>query len=252
MTEETVPPDPETAPTQSELLSELRDSDPVPKAELGDRLGLEPTGLDSAREGLRGRGFDIPYQREGQIFAWTLSEDDLRSLSAADDDPVSEGDGPALPDPDTLPEGDTDPDPDELSDRQRVIVSELQTGTDLDELSDRLDAREPIVREHIRDLSRQGWRVYVDETAAMVAIEGDHAIRSSEHKGTRTRKANRWWEQSHNGLVRGFRGLDRPTAEFDATDGHEDWVCHVTDLHAGDEITDDSGSSSRNFRPGRT
>jgi len=246
MTEETVPPDPNKAPTQAGLLSILAGGRTT-KSALADELGLAATGLDSARESLRGRGYDIPYEREGQTFFWTLSDSDLAALPADTDTGTDEdadepeSDTPPLPDPDTLPEGDSDPDPDELSDRQRVIVSELQTGSDLNELSERLDAREPIVREHIRDLARQGWQVYVDETAEMVAIEGDHAIRSSEHKGTRTRKANRWWEQRHNELVRGFRGLDRPTAGFDATAGHEDWVCHVTDLHAGDEVVDDAG-----------
>jgi len=246
MTEEIDAPTRGTAPTQARLLATLSDGRKT-KSALADELGLAPTGLDSAREALRNRGYDIPYEREGQAFYWTLSETDCEHLPAGvepslDADADEDGDGgPPLPDPDTLPAGETDPDPDDLSPRQRVVVAELQTGTDLNELSERLDAREPIVREHIRDISRQGWQVYVDETAGMVAIEGDHAIRSSEHKGTRTRKANRWWEQSHNDLVRGFRGLDRPTAEFDATAGHEDWVCHVTDLHAGDEVTDDSG-----------
>jgi len=241
MTEEIDPPDPTTAPTQARLLNTLAEGRTT-KSALADTLGLAPTGLDSAREALRNRGYDIPYEREGQTYYWTLSEDDHNALSVgphtySDEDAAeSESDTPPLPDPETLPAGETDPDPDSLSDRQRVIVSELQTGTDLNELSERLDAREPIVREHIRDLSRQGWQVDVDETAAMVAIEGDHAIRSSEHKGTRTRKANRWWQQRHNALVRWFGGLDTPAVDTDATADHEDWVTHITDLHAGDKV----------------
>jgi hypothetical protein len=139
-------------------------------------------------------------------------------------------------------EPEAEADPAELSDRQRLIASQLQTGSTVAELADELGARESIITEHLRDLKRQGWQVYVDETASMVAIEGDHALRSSEHKGTRTRKANRWWESSHNALVRQFRGLDTPDTQLTATAGKEDWVTHLTDLHAGDKVKNDNGT----------
>lgn len=138
------------------------------------------------------------------------------------------------------PEG--EPDADDLSDRQRFIASKLQTGTTVPELADELDEREAIITEHLRDLKRQGWRVYVDDTADMVAIAGDHALRSSEHTGTRTRKANRWWESSHNALVRQFRALETPTAQLSGSTGSEDWVTHMTDLHAGDIVRNDNGT----------
>jgi hypothetical protein len=83
--------------------------------------------------------------------------------------------------------------------------------------------------------------VYVDETAGHVGIESDRPLRSSEHKGTRTRKANRWWEQTHNALVRGFRALDTPDTPLASSDGGEDWILHLTDLHAGDRVRNDEG-----------
>ena len=67
----------------------------------------------------------------------------------------------------------------------------------------------------------------------MVA-DDDHLLRSSEHKGTRTRKANKWWEQTHNELVRQEKALTPPTIDTNTTAGREDWVTHLTDLHAGD------------------
>jgi len=131
--------------------------------------------------------------------------------------------------------------PDELTGRERVVVSELQSGATLAELADELDERESVVTQHIRDVKQQGWQVYIDEESETVAIEGDQPLRSSEHTGTRTRKANKWWELSHNKLVREFRGLSTPTAEMDGTTGNEDWVTHLTDLHAGDIVRDDNG-----------
>jgi hypothetical protein len=96
----------------------------------------------------------------------------------------------------------------------------------------------------LRDLRRQGWHVYVDETASHIAIEGDSTLRSSEHIGTRTRKANRWWEQRHNQLVREYKGLnDVPSSvNTDATADSEDWVFHLTDVHAGDFVRQDDGT----------
>jgi biotin operon repressor len=135
-----------------------------------------------------------------------------------------------------------EPDPDDLTGRERVIVSELQTGTDVEDLADELDERPTIVTEHLRELKRRGWQVYVDESAGHVTIEGETTLRSSEHTGTRTRKANKWWELRHNHLVREFKQLDTPDTRLDGESGTEDWVVHLTDLHAGDRVRRDDGT----------
>jgi len=135
-----------------------------------------------------------------------------------------------------------DPDPNDLTDREAYIARELQTGATVDDLADELGERPSIVTQYLRDLKRSGWQVYIDESAGHVAIEGDHLLRSSEHKGTRTRKANRWWELRHNELVREFDALQTPETDLTATSGHEDWVLHLTDLHAGDRVRRDDGT----------
>ncbi|AFH22169.1 YonJ-like protein [environmental Halophage eHP-18] len=146
-----------------------------------------------------------------------------------------------LPDLSGVEQGD-DPDESELSDRQRLIATELQSGATVDELAEELEERRPVVTEHIRDLKRQGWNVYIDESAEHVGIEGDQPLRSSEHTGTRTRKANKWWTQRHNALVREFRNLSTPSASLSGDSGNEDWITHLTDIHAGDIVRDDAGN----------
>jgi len=131
---------------------------------------------------------------------------------------------------------DGDPDPDALTDREEYIARELQTGATVEELAEDLEERPTVITQHLRDLKREGWQVYVDESAEHVAIEGDHTLRSSEHKGTRTRKANRWWETRHNAIMRRWRGLDSVTVDPDASPDREDWNTHMTDLHAGDKV----------------
>jgi hypothetical protein len=135
-----------------------------------------------------------------------------------------------------------DPDPSELTDRERYIATKLQKGHTIEGLVDDLSTRPSVLKQHLTDLKRQGWSLYIDSSAETVAIEGDNVLRSSEHKGTRTRKANRWWEMRHNELVRNFRGLEAPSAKLDATPGREDWVTHLTDLHAGDEVRREDGT----------
>lgn len=134
-----------------------------------------------------------------------------------------------------------DPEEADLTGREHYIATKLQQGETIEALVDDLGTRRSVLTQHLKDLKRQGWKVYVDDTAEMVAIEGDNVLRSSEHKGTRTRKANRWWESRHNELVRRFRGLETPDADLAWSDGGEDWVTHQTDLHAGDKVRTDDG-----------
>ena len=148
---------------------------------------------------------------------------------------------PLLEELDTVELGDS-PQSDNLTPREKVLISELQTGSTLEELTERVNSRPEVITAHLKELKRSGWQVYLDETSGMVAIEGDHVLRSSEHKGTRTRKANRWWELRHNSLVREFRNLQTPAYEHDYTPDHEDWVTHITDLHAGDRVRNDDGT----------
>ena len=219
---------------QAEVLTLLKDG-PTTRTKIAHALDVSPSTVSDHFHALREAGIELHTERDGNQVTFSLA-----STPEAIDTTDDEND--ALPDLSDTPVEDTDPSVDDLTNRERVIVSELETGATLDELTDRLDERESIVTEHLRDLRRSGWRVYIDETAAHVGIESDAPLRSSEHKGTRTRKANRWWELSHNALVRGYRALNPPTASLNATDGSEDWLLHMTDLHAGDLVRDDEGN----------
>ena len=215
--------------TQRDIL----DAMPATLNAIADQVDMTKSGVEyHVHERLRPAGYRFEVA-EG--FEW-------RVVDTPPDDAETDTDpDPSLPELDDTPVGDATPSPSDLTDRERVVVDELQTGATLDDLSDRLDERISIVTQHLRDLRADGWRVYVDETAGHVAVESDEPLRSSEHKGTRTRKANRWWELRHNKLVREFRRLDTPATTVAATDGREDWCLHMTDLHAGDIEHNDDG-----------
>jgi biotin operon repressor len=201
--------------------------------ELVDALGISKSGCADHRCRLRKKGYE--FEKNDGVWSLTDEPDDNPDNDTSDNDSLTN-----LPELDVQVEG--DPDPSELTDRERYIAEQLQTGASLDELKEDIGERESVITQHLKDLKQQGWQVYIDESSETFGIEGEHTLRSSEHTGTRTRKANRWWELRHNKLVRAYRGLDTPTAELDADSGNEDWVTHLTDLHAGDEVRDEDGN----------
>ena len=202
--------DAELTERQQELVGHL----PATTAELASAMDVAETTIEGYRERLKKKGVELAY------------DDDSHEWDIVGDVPIA----------DTANDGDDEPDASELTDRETFIVRELQTGARLGDLADELGERQSVVETHLDDLERQGWDVYHDDEAGFYEIEGDHTLRSSEHKGTRTRRANKWWETRHNALEREWKRLDAPTATFDATTGGEDWVTHMTDLHAGDRV----------------
>lgn len=203
---------------------ELIDLLPTDKtyAEIGDELGLTKSGVESRKSRINE---DTAYQVFREDGVWQYDAPDAEVTTDDFEWGVDDGE-----------DTDDDPDPNDLTERETYLVRELQTGTTKSDLADDLDVRPRIVDAHFDELEAKGWDIYHDEDADLWAIEGEHTLRSSEHKGTRTRKANRWWELRHNELVREYKRLQPPTATSDPDAGTEDWVLHLTDLHAGDEV----------------
>lgn len=208
----------------------------------GEKVGLEKTGAESAKERLnRLDGIDI--QKVGG--EWQNTGTASANVVDADQEGVVEQDhqeeAEFHPDLSTVEVETEEPSPDDLTNREEYIVRRLQTGATLPELAEDLDERETVIETHLRDLKREGWQVYIDKSADHIAIEGEHTLRSSEHKGTRTRKANRWWESTHNAIERQWKGLETTSVPLTANAGNEDWVTHISDLHAGDIVRDYAG-----------
>lgn len=219
---------------QAAVLDHLRDGD-VTRSEVADALDVEPTTIEYHMDRLQDKGWTFEYEQSDGRYVWHVAE--------TPDEETGEPD--AWPDLSDTPVADADPDVSDLTDDERVIARELQTGVDsIDTLAEQLDDRPGVITQRLRDLRSRGWHVYIDETADHIAIEGDSTLRSSEHIGTRTRKANKWWEQRHNQLVREYKGLpDVPsTVDSDRHADGEDWVFHLTDIHAGDFVRQDDGT----------
>jgi DNA-binding CsgD family transcriptional regulator len=212
---------------QKEILDVL----PASKEEIIEELSIASSTIEghmlNIREALDDNDAVVYDRGEGQyIIANSTVSTEINDWNWAGDE-------------DLTPVG--DPDPDKLTKRERYIVQNLQQGSSFEELSDDLDERRSVIAAHLRNIKEQGWQVYIDQTTDTIGIEGDEPLRSSEHTGTRTRIANRWWQMRHNELVRSFKTLDAPVAKPVETDGSEDWVTHLTDLHAGDEVRGEDG-----------
>lgn len=227
---------PDLTDRQRQFIANLPASTP----ELSDALDVAETTIEGYRERLTNKGVPLAYDQGANEWyidgspAWLALGSDSDDAFTAEDEPAAESPPVDLEAVDV----EADADADDLSDRQRVIAEELQTGATLTELTEAVDERRPIVAEHLRDLKRQGWSIYHDGTAEQYALADDnHLVRSSEHLGTRTRKANRWWERTHNRLERDYGAL-RNVREIDTggSDAGESIAFQLSDLHIGDVI----------------
>ena len=228
---------------QRDVLQRYVDGDTTP--EIAEALGVAPTTIETHRRALQNAGVPLEFDHATNTWRVDGTEDGLDLPDAVTPADLFGGGGESEEDtevPVDLDAVDVDPeaepDPSELSDRQRVIASDLQTGATLDELAEDVDERLPIIVEHVRDLKRQGWSIYHDDTADRYALADDtHTVRSSEHIGTRTRKANKWWERTHNRLQRNYGSLkDVPDVDQGDDSAGESIVFELSDLHIGDEI----------------
>jgi DNA-binding CsgD family transcriptional regulator len=228
-------PSPDDAPRLVAYLELL----PCTSVEAAEEMGVSTNTVKGYRERLR-KHYDIEFEYDHSSNEHSLAVD-LPGLDSDHTQSTRTEELASLRDDlETVDVGE-DPDPSDLTDRERYVARELQTGATLDELREDLGERDTVITQHLRNLRREGWRVYIDDSAEHVAIEGDHTLRSSEHRGTRTRKANRWWEQTHNAIQRQWKQLDPTDVSLTAKPGNEDWVTHLTDLHAGDVVRDYAG-----------
>lgn len=205
-------PDLDEAPSLRRLLELL----PASTGEISEELDVAYTTVENYRNRLQNtHGIPLEYDREANEWRRADGEDTA---------------------PDSATDTADEPDPNDLTEREAFLVKQLQTGASPEGLAAELDTEPRVVDSYFDTLEAKGWDIYHDETADLYEIEGEHTLRSSEHKGTRTRKANRWWEVRHNELVKEWKRIGTPDVSLSATAGHEDWVTHMTDLHAGDRV----------------
>ena len=131
-----------------------------------------------------------------------------------------------------------DPEREDLNERETYIYRSLPKSAAA--LADDLGIGEIVVDAHLQSIADKGWPLEDDGEGNYIALDHD-TLRSSKHKTQITRQANEWWQRRHDELVHAFNGLKTPSARNIDADGSEDWVTHMTDLHAGDIVRRDDG-----------
>jgi len=176
--------------------------------EWGDRLGATKSGAESAARDLNKKpGIQIEY-------------DGTEWRNHGSDTPTSDADRR------------------DLTPRERYIYRSLPASTAA--LADDLEVDERVVKTHLQVISDKGWTVDGDGEGHYLATDLDQ-LRSSEAKQTRTRTANEWWQGRHDYLTHEFQTLTWPRADQSPYPDREDWVTHLTDLHAGDVVRREDG-----------
>lgn len=196
---------PRLTPKQRELLDAL----PGTSADVADSLDISPSAV-------RNRRLAINQKFDGERIKQTPTGEFYDTQADADDADDRE----------------------ELTEREAYIYRSLPAS--LSVIATDLGVSERVIEAHLDTIAEKGWSLEGDDAGNYIGLDQDH-LRSSEHKQTRTRKANRWWQARHDQLVHEFQQLEWPTAEFRPYNGNEDWVTHLTDLHAGDLIRRDDG-----------
>jgi len=192
------------APRLQELLSLL----PASTAAISEAMDVATTTVESYRNRLEDtHGVELTYDRNNN--SWH------RAGAAPDDD-----------------------DREELTDREEYIYKRLPESVAA--LADDLSVSERAVEAHLDTIAEKGWSLEADEAGNYLGTDVDH-LRSSENKGQRTREANEWWQNRHDYLSHEFQALDWPRADQQPTPDREDWVTHMTDLHAGDRVRREDG-----------
>ena len=138
----------------------------------------------------------------------------------------------------------SDDETEELNQREEFILSELPAT--LSELANTLSIEELVVQAHLDSIQSKGYTVDYDERTETYYSNSSTVLRSSKNTGSITREANEWWQKRHDELERDFRAIQTPDIDLSYTEGNQDVVSHLTDLHMGDLIHDDSGKEIYN------
>lgn len=187
---------------------------PANKTEIANELNRSPNTAKGYIERIRNAGYTIDYDASRGEKGEYVPGDDLQSLFNGDEERG------------------------ELNEREEFIYRSLPKSEDA--LVEDLGISEKAVQAHLESIEEKGWPLEGDDAGNWLGLDQDH-LRSSENKGQRTREANEWWQKRHDYLHHEFQTLEWPRHQRNATKGNEEWVTHMTDLHAGDVIRREDG-----------
>jgi len=134
----------------------------------------------------------------------------------------------------------------DLTDRQRELIHHLPA--DKDTLAEQLGVAGTTAKDHIASLRDNGVNIQYDHENGVYALADQQKVRrvSTKHTGTKTREANNFVTEVERTILRRLEGSDELIAPQKPTRGNEDMVLHLTDLHIGDVVEDETGTEVYN------
>lgn len=136
----------------------------------------------------------------------------------------------------------------DITDKQREVIHHLPA--DSHTLSDSLGVTASSVKDRIATLRDNGVSVKYDHGANQYFLPDQPKVRrvSTKHTGTKTREANNYITEVERTILRRLEKNPELVAPQEPTEGNQDLVLHLTDLHIGDRVEDETGAEVYNTR----
>lgn len=130
----------------------------------------------------------------------------------------------------------------ELTEREQYLLQNVLPAS-TEEIADELRVPNRIAETHIEELQERGAPIKHDEQNDAWFINDPQVKRKigSRHMGTITRKANDWLAATEDAQIRQARSIEPVIAVQEPTEGNEDIVAALSDLHVGQDVEDETG-----------
>lgn len=130
---------------------------------------------------------------------------------------------------------------DDLSDRQLELINHLPASGP--QLADELNITTSTVHDHVSEIRSSGYEIPYDQAVNLYTPPGGlvSAADSSKTDTQITREANEFLTSAEAAISHRLENSAELITSQQPEQGNEDMLLHVTDLHIGDLVTDDSG-----------
>lgn len=130
---------------------------------------------------------------------------------------------------------------DELSDRQIELINHLPASGP--QLADELNITTSTIHDHVAEIRSNGYEIPYNDAVNLYTPPRDLELPPDNSKTDTqvTREANEFITSAEAAISRRLENSPELITTQQPEQGNEDMLLHVTDLHIGDRVTDDTG-----------
>lgn len=207
---------------QIEVLEKIPDT----RENIAEELGISRRAVRGRMNGIEDEGGSFTRDSE-YVWHWAGDEDKDVVVQAAKRE---------------VEEEEPDFDLGDLTERETYLLQEVVPASTT-EIAKELQVPERVAETHIEELQDSGVPIKYDEQNDAWYINDPQVKRKigSRAMGTITRKANDWLAQTEDVQIRQARSVEPVIAVQEPTEGNEDIVAALSDLHVGQDVEDETG-----------